>query len=66
MPDIVTLRPYQDYYNGYDDNEGFHKSGYVELVKQIEINIDYILLLVKKKEMSFLVTKNISFKIFAI
>ncbi len=32
---IVTLRPYQDYYYGYDDKDGIHKQGYVELTNEL-------------------------------
>lgn len=32
---IVMMRPYQDYYNGYDDKDGTHKPGYVELVEEL-------------------------------
>ena len=29
------LRPYQDYYFGYDDKDGVHKQGYVELINEL-------------------------------
>ena len=32
---IVMLRPYQDYYYGYDDKDGVHKQGYVELINEL-------------------------------
>lgn len=32
---IVMLRPYQDYYYGYDDKDGVHKQGYVELLNEL-------------------------------
>lgn len=32
---IVMLRPYQDYYYGYDDKDGTHKQGYVELINEL-------------------------------
>lgn len=32
---IVMLRPYQDYYYGYNDKDGVHKQGYVELINEL-------------------------------
>ena len=32
---IVMLRPYKDYYYGYDDKDGVHKQGYVELINEL-------------------------------
>ena len=32
---IVTLRSYDDYYNGYDDNSGKHYDGYTEMIDSL-------------------------------
>lgn len=32
---IVLLRTYDEYYNGYDDDEGKHHKGYVELIAEL-------------------------------
>ena len=32
---IVLLRTYAEYYNGYDDNDGKHHKGYVELIAEL-------------------------------
>lgn len=32
---IVVMRPFADYYNGYDDKDGIHHEGYVELVQEL-------------------------------
>ncbi len=32
---IVFIRPFQDYWNGYDDKAGRHQAGYVEIVKDL-------------------------------
>lgn len=32
---IVILRPYRDYYYGYEDEDGMHKPGYVDLVNEL-------------------------------
>ncbi len=32
---IVLLRPYEDYFNGYDDEHGKHVPGYTEILKDI-------------------------------
>ena len=36
MSGIITLRPYSDYYNGYDDDDGKHHQGYVELIEELK------------------------------
>ena len=36
MSGIITLRPYSDYYNGYDDDDGKHYQGYVELIEELK------------------------------
>lgn len=33
---VSILRPFDDYFNGYDDNEGKHQKGYTELVKELQ------------------------------
>ena len=33
---IVLLRTYNEYYNGYNDNDGKHHKGYVELVDELK------------------------------
>lgn len=35
---IVLLRTYNEYYNGYDDDEGKHHKGYTELVAELKEN----------------------------
>lgn len=35
---IVLLRTYDEYYNGYDDDEGKHHKGYTELVAELKEN----------------------------
>ncbi len=35
---IVLLRTYDEYYNGYDDDEGKHHKGYTELVAELNEN----------------------------
>ena len=35
---IVLLRTYDEYYNGYDDDDGKHHKGYAELVAELEEN----------------------------
>lgn len=35
---IVLLRTYDEYYNGYDDDEGKHHKGYAELVAELKEN----------------------------
>ena len=35
---IVLLRTYNEYYNGYDDDDGKHHKGYVELVNELKEN----------------------------
>lgn len=35
---IVLLRTYDEYYNGYDDDEGKHHKGYVELIAELNKN----------------------------
>lgn len=32
---IVVMRPFTDYYNGYDSKDGVHHEGYVELVQKL-------------------------------
>ncbi|WP_052663613.1 type I restriction endonuclease subunit R [[Mycoplasma] testudinis] len=32
---VIILRPFNDYYNGYDDEKGNHKLGYTELVNEL-------------------------------
>lgn len=32
---VVLLRPFSDYYNGYDSEDGRHHPGYVEIVNQL-------------------------------
>ena len=33
---VSILRPFDDYFNGYDDNEGKHQKGYKELVEELQ------------------------------
>ena len=35
---IVLLRSFNDYYYGFDDNEGKHMPGYVEMISELEKN----------------------------
>lgn len=35
---IVLLRTYNEYYNGYDDDDGKHHKGYIELVNELKKN----------------------------
>ena len=33
---VSILRPFDDYFNGYDDNKGQHQKGYKELVEELQ------------------------------
>ena len=35
---LIILRPFKDYYNGYNDKNGKHKKGYIELINEIKEN----------------------------
>ena len=35
---LIILRPFKDYYNGYDDKDGKHKKGYKELIDELKEN----------------------------